>query len=179
MAVLWRLETQARGTGNECQEVDSDITTWYQGGYLIWGMARGKLAEYPSFRSFLTLLGVFAVPLFAQAAEPATALDGYCAVWLVKMDKHVKGDEKIPPVFDGKTYLFPGAEQKEMFDANPAALAPVLGGDCTFRKIEDPKPQRATPVRTPGGDERSKTVRVVCSSGRSPNRLILRGFVLK
>ena len=117
-----------------------------------------------------TLLGVFAAPLFAQAAEPATALDGYCAVCLVKMDKLVKGDEKISSVFDGKTYLFPGAEQKEMFDANPAAFAPVLGGDCTVCKVENPKPQRATPVRTPGGDARNRTVRAVCSSERSDGR---------
>lgn len=75
----------------------------------------------------------------ALATDPEPALDGYCPVCLVKMDKLVKGDEKFSSVFDGKTYLFPSVEQKRMFDANPGAYAPVLGGECTVCKVEKGK----------------------------------------
>lgn len=76
---------------------------------------------------------------FAMAAAPEPALDGYCPVCLVKMDKLVKGDAKYLSVFDGQTYLFPGPEQKRMFDANPVAFTPVLGGECTVCKVEKGK----------------------------------------
>ncbi len=75
----------------------------------------------------------------ALAAEPEPAMGGYCPVCLVKMDKLVKGDTKFSSVFDGQTYLFPSAKQKEMFDANPAAFTPALGGECTVCKVEKGK----------------------------------------
>jgi len=83
-----------------------------------------------------TLLGLVTAPLLAQAAAPGAALDGYCAVCIVKMDKLNMGSEKYTSVFDGKKYLFPAAKQKGMFDANPTAFAPVLGGDCIVCKVE-------------------------------------------
>ena len=70
------------------------------------------------------------------AAEPEPALGGYCPVCLVKMDKLVKGDAKFSSVFDGQSYLFPGEEQKRMFDADPAAFTPAMGGKCTVCKVE-------------------------------------------
>ncbi len=72
----------------------------------------------------------------AWAAGPEPALGGYCPVCLVKMDKLVKGEPNFSSTFDGRTYLFPGVEQKRMFDANPAAFAPVLGGDCAVCRVE-------------------------------------------
>lgn len=75
----------------------------------------------------------------AFAAQPTTALDGYCPVCLVKMNKLVQGDERFSSVFDGKTYLFPGVEQKRMFDANPAAYVPAAGGDCVVCKVKKGK----------------------------------------
>ena len=73
------------------------------------------------------------------AAEPEPALGGYCPVCLVKMDKLVKGDAKFSSVFDGQTYLFPSVKQKGMFDADPAAFTPALGGECTVCKVEKGK----------------------------------------
>ena len=75
----------------------------------------------------------------ASAAAPEPALDGYCPVCLVKMNKLVKGDAGYSSTFDGKTYLFPGTKQKQMFDADPAAFTPVLGGDCTVCRVEKGK----------------------------------------
>ncbi len=64
------------------------------------------------------------------------ALDGACPVCLVKMDQVVKGDPKIAVVHDGLRYLFPGPEQKAMFEKDPEAFTPALGGDCTVCKVE-------------------------------------------
>jgi len=75
----------------------------------------------------------------AVAAEPEPALGGYCPVCLVKMNEVVKGDPSFSSTYDGRTYLFPGAEQKRMFDANPTAFVPALGGACTVCKVEKGK----------------------------------------
>ena len=89
---------------------------------------REKLAAF----GFVLLMGVGA----AHAADASAALDGYCPVCMVKMNKLVKGDEKISSVYDGRTFLFPSDEQKRMFDANPAGFVPVLGGDCAVCRVE-------------------------------------------
>ncbi len=75
----------------------------------------------------------------AFAAQPTTALDGYCPVCLVKMDELVQGDARFSSIFDGKTYLFPGVKQKRMFDANPSAYVPAAGGDCVVCKVKKSK----------------------------------------
>ncbi len=77
--------------------------------------------------------------ILVSAAEPEPAMGGYCPVCLVKMDKLVKGDAKFSSVFDGQIYLFPGAEPKRLFDADPGAFAPALGGECTVCKVEKGK----------------------------------------
>ncbi len=87
----------------------------------------------------MVLMTAFAVtvsqPVWAFGGPPA-ALDGFCPVCLVRMDKLVKGDPAISSVYDGKTYLFPSDEQKRIFDANPTAFVPALGGDCAVCKVE-------------------------------------------
>ncbi len=75
-------------------------------------------------------------PAYASDRKPEPALDGYCPVCLVKMSQLVKGDPGFSSVYDGRKYLFPAAEQKRMFDANPTAFVPALGGDCTVCKVE-------------------------------------------
>lgn len=61
--------------------------------------------------------------------ETPVALDGYCPVCLVEMKQWVKGNSRTSVEFDGQEYLFPAAEQAEMFQANPAKFTPVLSGD--------------------------------------------------
>ncbi|MHC4697412.1 MAG: hypothetical protein ACYTFA_11765 [Planctomycetota bacterium] len=78
-------------------------------------------------------------PVYAADPGPEPALDGNCPVCLVKMSKLVEGDPDISSFYDGRKYLFPSAEQKRMFDANPTAFVPALGGDCTVCKIEKGK----------------------------------------
>ena len=62
---------------------------------------------------------------------PKLGLDGYCPVCIVAGKGWVAGDPKIQSTYDGKTYYFPSAEVKQMYDANPVKFTPALGGDCT------------------------------------------------
>lgn len=65
----------------------------------------------------------------ANQLASSTAMDGYCAVCLVEKRAWNKGTLDFASNYDGRRYLFPGANQKAMFDANPSKYAPVLAGD--------------------------------------------------
>jgi YHS domain-containing protein len=65
-----------------------------------------------------------------QWATLNPALDGYCPVAYVAMNKAVKGDPKISGDFDGKRYLFANADAKKMFDADPAKYRVAYNGLC-------------------------------------------------
>ena len=67
----------------------------------------------------------------SRTADSSLALEGYCPVCVVKMKKWVRGKPEHRAAYDGKTYYFPGAEQKAQFLADPAKYVPALGGDCT------------------------------------------------
>ncbi len=87
----------------------------------------------------LILTGVLPAIAIAQGSGTEThptALDGYCAVSIVKMDKLIKGSPAHSSVYDGKEYNFPSVEAKKMFDENPAAFAPALGGNCVVCKVD-------------------------------------------
>jgi YHS domain-containing protein len=68
-------------------------------------------------------------PAAAQGKE-TLALRGYCPVCVVNMKKWVPGKPEYSVRYDGHVYRFPGAEQMEMFKADPAKYTPVLHGDC-------------------------------------------------
>ena len=67
----------------------------------------------------------------SRSVESNVALEGYCPVCVVEMKKWVRGTSEHTVNYDGKTYAFPGAQQKQMFLADPAKYVPALGGDCT------------------------------------------------
>jgi len=72
-----------------------------------------------------------------RAAQQAPlALEGYCPVSILEMQKWVKGNPAHRAVYDGRTYLFANAQGKQMFDANPAKYVPALGGDCVVALVE-------------------------------------------
>jgi YHS domain-containing protein len=52
------------------------------------------------------------------------------------MKKWVPGHPSIQVAYDGKTYYFPGEEQKQMFLAAPQKYVPALGGDCVVCQTE-------------------------------------------
>lgn len=64
-----------------------------------------------------------------QPVPRSAALEGYCPVCLVNMQKWVVGRPEFLQDYDGHQYLFPGAKQRDMFRADPAKYAPVLGGN--------------------------------------------------
>ena len=63
-------------------------------------------------------------------------LHGYCPVCVINMKKWVKGNLKFSVQQDGKTYLFPSEEQKQMFLSNPTQYTPVLRSDCVVALVE-------------------------------------------
>ncbi len=73
------------------------------------------------------------------AKKPALALEGNCPVCILTAQKWVKGNEQIAAEYDGKTYLFPGEEQKKMFLTDPAKFVPALGGDCIVCYVQGGK----------------------------------------
>ena len=66
-----------------------------------------------------------------SAPRAAVGLEGYCPVCVTEMKKWVRGKSQFSAVYDGKTYLFHGEKQQQMFQADPAKYVPALGGDCT------------------------------------------------
>ena len=64
------------------------------------------------------------------AKESRVGLEGYCPVGIIDMKKWVRGVSAQQVKYDGKTYFFPGPEQRKMFLANPAKYVPALNGDC-------------------------------------------------
>lgn len=53
------------------------------------------------------------------------ALNGECSVCLVAANKHVPGSEKFTEVHGGLRYLFPSAEQQDVFRQSPGKYAKV------------------------------------------------------
>ncbi|QDS86146.1 YHS domain protein [Rosistilla ulvae] len=71
----------------------------------------------------------------SRMAQAKIAMDGYCPVCVIDMKKWVRGTTQFQANYDGKTYLFPGEEQKQVFLADPAKYVPALGGDCTVCSV--------------------------------------------
>ena len=67
----------------------------------------------------------------SRNAASKVALEGYCPVCVIRLKKWVRGKPEYNATYDGKTYYFPGYEQKEMFLADPVKYVPAFGGDCT------------------------------------------------
>ncbi|MCI0704016.1 MAG: hypothetical protein L0241_23400 [Planctomycetia bacterium] len=57
-------------------------------------------------------------------------LHRYCTVCAVNAKKWVAGKNEFVSVYDGVRYFFPSADEKKVFDADPAKYTPALEGDC-------------------------------------------------
>jgi YHS domain-containing protein len=81
----------------------------------------------------------------SKSADYQIALDGYCPVAYLAMEKSVEGDSKYSSTYDGKTYYLANADAKKMFDAEPEKYLPKYDGYCATavamgKKMEsDPK----------------------------------------
>ncbi|TWU06130.1 hypothetical protein [Stieleria varia] len=87
--------------------------------------------------------GTRAVPQSGKVAGSGTTsptssvgLQGYCPVCVIEMKKWMKGSTQFSAQYDGKTYLFPGEEQRQMFLKSPEKYTPALGGDCVVALVE-------------------------------------------
>ncbi|MGF1581022.1 MAG: hypothetical protein ACFCD0_16785 [Gemmataceae bacterium] len=94
--------------------------------------------------SMTTLAAILTTVVLAGSASNANAqtkkdvgLEGYCPVCILKAKKWVPGNSQYQSTYDNKTYYFPGAKEKQIFDNDPTSYVPALGGDCTvcYEKI--------------------------------------------
>lgn len=78
--------------------------------------------------------------------SPPLGLDGYCPVQLIENWNWVVGDRQWGAIHEGRTYLFAGPKERQMFLENPHKYAPVESGD-------DAVVLREQGVRVPGRRE--------------------------
>lgn len=80
----------------------------------------------------------FALASPAHAAEElnvnadGAVIDGHDPVAYFLDKKAVKGKPSISAEFEGGTYFFANEENRETFEASPAAYAPAYGGWCSY-----------------------------------------------
>lgn len=92
-----------------------------------------KLTRFLMMTVMLTAIALTGSALDAKETKRSpVALDGNCAVCLVKGNKIVKGSPSHAVIFDGQTYLFPSETVKNLFVASPEKYVPALNGDCTI-----------------------------------------------
>lgn len=77
-----------------------------------------------------------AMPAFAMKpkwfAETGPAIGGYDPVAYFDENGPVKGDAAFTSEYDGGEFHFANADNKAMFDADPAKFAPQYGGYCAY-----------------------------------------------
>ncbi len=94
------------------------------------------------------LISYFSITSFSQDAaalrkkhfntDGSIALHGYDPVAYFKQGKALKGKKEIGAVaFEGVTYYFSFAANKETFKQNPAAYEPQYGGWCAYAMGSD------------------------------------------
>jgi len=65
------------------------------------------------------------------------AVSGYDVVSYFKENKAVKGNSSLSVVYEGLTYYFSNAANKEAFQKNPAQYEPQFGGWCAYAMGND------------------------------------------
>ena len=80
------------------------------------------------------------------------ALGGKCTVCLVEMGKTMDGSVQFAALHEGRLFLFPGDEQKRMFQKNPAKYASGTSlprGNAQFAALRCKKTFKANPSSQP------------------------------
>ena len=86
----------------------------------------------------LLFLSLGSIPTFAQTKtllnldKNGIAIKGYDPVAFFTQNQPVKGRPEFESKYKGARYLFASAEDKAMFDANPAKYEPQFGGFCAY-----------------------------------------------
>ncbi len=68
--------------------------------------------------------------------KPPLGLDGHCPVTLKQLNRWEKGDAKHGAIHRGRTYLFVGLKQQQMFLARPDWFSPVLSGNDAVEFVD-------------------------------------------
>ena len=66
------------------------------------------------------------IPTKTPASQPELALEGFCAVTVIKEDQWLEGDPSISVIHLGKLYLFSSIQKRDEFLADPIPFTPVL-----------------------------------------------------
>lgn len=80
----------------------------------------------------LTLFGGLALAGPVNVDADGLALEGHDPVAYFTENMPVKGSAEFSATHDGATYQFASAENKALFEAEPARYAPQYGGFCAF-----------------------------------------------
>ncbi len=95
----------------------------------------------PNRRDILTLIaGVSAITLVAPLAhakekwfvDGGYAIRGYDPVAYFTLGAPTEGVDEFVSGYDGATFRFASAQNKALFDADPAKYAPQYGGYCAY-----------------------------------------------
>jgi YHS domain-containing protein len=93
---------------------------------------------YQMKRLVLLLALITAIPTFAQTKtlvnvdRSGLALRGYDPVAFFTQSRPLKGLAQFESTYNGARYLFVSAEDKALFDANPAKYEPQFGRFCAY-----------------------------------------------
>lgn len=87
--------------------------------------------------TILALVATFAMTHGAQAVEEVNikngyAVHGYDVVAYFTQSKPTKGNDQFTLEYQGATYRFASADNRDRFAADPAKFAPQYGGFCAF-----------------------------------------------
>ncbi|WP_420860364.1 YHS domain-containing (seleno)protein [Algirhabdus cladophorae] len=90
------------------------------------------------FLSFLAAspVAAYALPAFAMTpkiyATDGVAINGYDPVAYFTQSAPVEGVAEHTSMLDGATFRFANADNKALFDSDPAKYAPQYGGYCAY-----------------------------------------------
>ncbi len=84
------------------------------------------------FISFATFAQTDAKRGFNFNLEKRVAIQGYDPVSYFKQNKAVKGNKQFAANYEGATYYFSTAANKEIFLKNPSGFEPQFGGWCAY-----------------------------------------------
>lgn len=96
-----------------------------------------KILRSALLASALVVTGAASLPTLAQAAEEVNltngmAVHGYDVVAYFTEGKPVEGNGSYTASYNGASYQFSNAKNRDMFMADPAKFAPQYGGFCAF-----------------------------------------------
>ncbi|MEM6692192.1 MAG: hypothetical protein AAF664_22375, partial [Planctomycetota bacterium] len=123
--------TKSVGLDGYCPVCIIEMKQWVKGKPEYQVTYDGHVYHFPGEEQRQTFL--------KNPAKYVPAMGGNCIVCAVNMKQKVPGSVMHTALYRGRLYLFPGADQKEMFRKNPAKYASAdvaLGGNCSVCRVE-------------------------------------------